>query len=195
MPSIEIFDNLQFKLLSKLEQGLAKDLYYHNIRHTIDVIEQSERIALGEGIDEDDIFLLKIAALYHDSGFLFTYVGHEVAGCDLAKKELSMGGFTTEQIDIVCGIIMATRIPQSPITKMEEIICDADLDYLGRADFFTIGKDLFAELVARKMATTEEEWNQRQVSFFKQHHYFTATNSKSREEGKLKHLNLIEAML
>ncbi len=53
-------------------------LYYHNILHTMDVTEQIERIAREEGIEDEQIlFLLKVAALYHDTGYLQTYRNHE----------------------------------------------------------------------------------------------------------------------
>ncbi|MBS1919127.1 MAG: HD domain-containing protein [Bacteroidetes bacterium] len=162
----------------------------------MDVLEQSQRIAHEENIrDKEDLFLLKTAALYHDSGFLHAYTGHEEAGCKIVRKELPHFGISTKQLDAICGMIMATKIPQSPKNKLEEIICDADLDYLGRPDFFKIGNTLFLEMKQRGMVNSEREWNQIQVKFLKAHHYFTPANIKSRELLKLKHLAMVEQML
>lgn len=194
MPDIEIFENIKSRVLDKLRVGLSGNLHYHGIRHTLDVIEQSERIAKEEKVNNEDMLLLKLAGLYHDSGFLVTYMGHEAAGCRFAKEDLPMEGFSEEQINIICGLIMATKLPQSPVTKLEEIICDADLDYLGRDDFFEISNSLFLEFKERNFVSNEQEWNKRQLDFFKQHHYFTVTNTKLREPQKLKHLSMIEAM-
>lgn len=196
MLTAEIYEIIKSKILLKLEDQLSPDLLYHSVNHTIDVETQAERIALNENsTTQDDILLLKIACLYHDTGFLFTFQQHEEAGCELAKKELPDFNLTPDQIDIVCSLIMATKIPQIPLTKMEEIICDADLDYLGRNDFFHISNNLFLELKARNFITTIREWNLMQIKFFNQHKYFTATNKESREQQKQKHLEMIEAMI
>lgn len=182
--------------MQKLSEQLSKDLLYHGIHHTIDVEIQAERIAKNEKINsKDDIYLLKLACLYHDTGFITTYKGHELAGCNFARNELPQFGLTQKQIEIICGMIMATRVPQTPHTKLEEIICDADLDYLGRDDFFSISHTLFMELQKKKIISSEKEWNAMQIKFFKKHSYFTETNKKSRGEEKSKHLALIEAML
>jgi HD superfamily phosphodiesterase len=195
MSTIELFNAISNTVLPHLRKNLPKDLYYHCIEHTIDVEKEAVRIALNENINNtEELFLLKVACLYHDSGFLFTYREHEVAGCNLAKKELPAFGLDQQQIDIICGLIMATRIPQTPLTKLEEVICDADLDYLGREDFLPISHNLFLELKARKFITTEKEWNQIQINFFKQHAFFTETNKRLRTQKKSHHLEMIEAI-
>jgi uncharacterized protein len=192
--SEKIYENLRSAILLKLSDHLSHDLWYHGVHHTVDVETQAIRIAQSEKItDQEELFLLKTGCLYHDTGFLFTYHDHEVAGCDLAKKELPAFGLTQKQIDIVCGLIMATKIPQTPLTVLEEIICDADLDYFGRADFFDISHTLFEELKARNFVVTVYDWNVIQIKFFKQHSYFTATDKKLRTVQKQFHLEMIAA--
>lgn len=196
MPTTNIYEPLRSKILQKLENHLSKDLFYHSVHHTIDVETQAERIALNENItNHQDLLLLKVASLYHDSGFLFTYIEHEKASCKLVKEELPFFGFAEKEIDIICGLIMATRIPQTPLNRLEEIICDADLDYLGREDFFSISNNLFLELKARKIIATKKDWDLVQVKFFKVHHFFTNSNKKLRGQQKQRHLEMIEAML
>lgn len=193
MPA-KLYETIRSAILKKLGDNLSQDLWYHGVHHTIDVEKQAIRIAQSQKItDQEDFFLLKTGCLYHDTGFLFTYRDHEVAGCDLAKKELPAFGLTQKQIDMVCGLIMATKIPQTPLTALEEIICDADLDYLGRADFFDISHTLFEELKARNFVVTEYDWNVIQINFFKQHSYFTATDKKLRTLQKQLHLEMIAA--
>jgi uncharacterized protein len=171
---------------------LAPDLFYHGVHHTIDVEQQACSIAFKEKItNPSDLFLLKVGCLYHDTGFLFTYRDHELAGCELAKKELPAFGLTQQQIEIICGLIMATKIPQAPQTQLEEIICDADLDYLGRDDFFPISDTLFEELKARNIVASKYNWNIIQMNFFKQHQYCTATNLQLRAAKKQQHLEII----
>jgi uncharacterized protein len=196
MATKEIFETIRSGILQNLGDNLSKDLLYHCVGHTIDVEIQAERIAFSEKIsNQEDLFLLKIACLYHDSGFLFTYNEHESAGCDLVMKELPAFGLSRQQVEMVVGMIMATKIPQRPLTKLEEVICDADLDYLGREDFFPISNNLFLELKAGNFIVSENDWNLVQVKFFKQHEYFTLTTKNLREQQKQKHLEVIEAMM
>ena len=92
-------------------------------------------------------------------------------------------------------MIMATKIPQSPKNHLEEIICDADLDYLGRDDFFVIGDKLFAELSMYGIIDSENDWNKLQVTFLEKHHYFTKTALKNRKSKKEQHLVLIKSKI
>src|SRR5450432_4327439 len=132
MVTNEKYKIIHSNILLKLRSGLSKDLTYHTVQHTLDILKNAERIARNENINsEEELFLLKVACLYHDSGFLVTYKGHEVESCNLAKKDLPIFALNEKQVEIICGLIMATKIPQRPGNRMEEIICDADLDYLG----------------------------------------------------------------
>jgi len=190
------YEKIKSQNLFKLEQDLPKDLFYHGIHHTLDVLEQAERIAKEENISgKEDLLLLKIACLYHDRGFLIAYGGHEEIGCKMAGEELPGFGFSEMQIKTICGLIMATKIPQTPLTKLEQVICDADLDYLGRPDFFKISDTLFYEMKERGMIKSERDWNLKQISFFNSHTYFTSTSKKFRAKEKQKHLEMIEAKI
>ena len=133
--------------LKKLSEELPEYLSYHGKHHTLDVLEAAQKIANFEGItDEEEITLLKTACLFHDIGFTISGQDHEERGCEIAEKVLPDLNYSVDQIKIIKGMIMATKIPQSPNNKLEQIICDADLDYLGRDDFFSIGDTLFQEL-------------------------------------------------
>jgi len=187
------FENIKKNIVRKLTLQLPEALYYHGVHHTLDVLKQAERIAGEEKVtNETDLQLLRIASLYHDSGFMFTYDEHEEASCNLAKKELPAYAVSDDEIDWICGMIMATRIPQIPLNHLERIICDADLDYLGRDDFFDISQTLYQELKNKEIINKLDEWNKVQVSFFKQHLYFTKSNQKLRTPIKEKHLKIIE---
>lgn len=150
------------------------------------------RIAAAEGITEGQALLeLKIAALYHDTGFMYVYQNHEERGCELARNQLPGFGLTEKSIDNICSIIMATKIPQSPQNLLQQIICDADLDYLGRDDFFFIGEKLRKEMVAYKFINGLKEWEERQWSFLQSHHYFTKTSQQARAHLKERNMQKI----
>ncbi len=175
-----------------LREGLSDLLTYHNVDHTLDVARQSIRIAKSEGIvDKQQLMELKIAALYHDTGFLQVYRHHEEKSCEHARKELPGFGIDEKTINNICTIIMATRIPQSPQNHIQQIICDADLDYLGRKDFFETGEKLRKELTAKKIISSRKEWEHTQRIFLQSHKYFTKTSQQEREAGKQKNIQLL----
>jgi hypothetical protein len=190
------FSDIKLHVIDKLEQGLSPALTYHNVAHTLDVLNQAVDIAKREGIeDENNLLLLKISALYHDVGFLQIYTGHEEISCEVAGKELFEFGFSKEQIEKICGMIRATKVPQRPFNVLEEVICDADLDYLGRNDFFQIGEGLFKEFLDQKIVSDEKSWNSLQVRFLENHHYFTTTAKERRQKQKQIHLDAIKDKL
>ena len=184
----DFFEEIKINLLTKLK-GLSPDLTYHCVSHTLDMMEQCERIAKEESITSHrDLFLLKVAALYHDSGFLETYLHHETKSCEIFMEDAKKYDFTDKEKDIICGLIMATKIPQKPLTVMEEIICDADLDYLGRSDFFTIGNTLKQEFLKFKIVTDDSAWEKLQLRFLQNHMYHTNASQTQREPVKQQHL-------
>lgn len=156
-----------------LNSKLPGHYYYHNIEHTQYVFDKVAEIANCENCTEKQIELLQVAALWHDTGFIHFYKGHEEESCQLAKKYLPQFGYGSEDIEMICGMIMATKIPQSPKNKLEEILADADLEYLGTPLAERRAGDLFKELQHDNPQLTEKQWNKDQIAFLQQHHYFT----------------------
>ena len=110
----------------------------------------------------------------------------------MVRERLPDLDFDQYQIATICDLIMATKVPQNPKTLLEKIICDSDLDYLGRDDFFIISRTLYREFIHYKIVNNELEWLKLQINFLSNHTYFTNTSRLRREEKKLKHLNLIK---
>ena len=185
------FKEVEKFVLGKLKTELPKGLSYHGAHHTLDVLRSAETIGKAEGISDEEMNLLKIAVLFHDLGFTRVYRDHEEVGIQIAREELPKFGFTTAEIDKIAGMIMATKIPQEPHNKLEEIIADADLEYLGTDDFETIGKTLFEEIKVYLDVESERQWNIIQMNFLKNHHYHTAYCKKYLEPQKQKYLQQI----
>lgn len=191
---------MQFKkagkyIIGKLSKELPRHLSYHSVEHIRDVYTAAEQIGLQEGVGAADLKLLLTAAWYHDAGFLKGAKDHEEESCRIAQEVLPGYGYSETDIEKICGMIMATQIPQSPKNLLEEILADADLDYLGRDDFFTIGDKLFNELSVFGFISTDDEWNQLQVRFLENHHYFTKSALSSRQNKKEAHLQQVKAKL
>lgn len=189
------FDELKQHVLAMLQKELDQNLLYHSVDHTLDVLSAAERIAAAEGINGLETNLLKTAAVMHDAGFIVQYFNNEPTACDMSREILPQFGYSSEDIEKICGMIMATRLPQSPKNHLEEIICDADLDYLGRTDFYTIGNRLFREFLTHGVVSDEKDWNRLQVRFLEGHHYFTKTNKNDRESFKQNRLQELKELV
>ncbi len=189
------FSGAEAFIIDKLKAEMPSNLPYHNMDHIKDVLESSLRISQSENIKEEESKLLRIAALYHDAGFIYTYRGHEAKGCQLANETLPDFGFSKQQLETICSMIMATKIPQTPQNLLDRILCDADLDYLGRDDFYEIGSRLFHEMKDQGLVETEREWNLTQKVFLENHRYHTNFGKSKREEKKQEHLTEVIAKL
>jgi exopolyphosphatase/pppGpp-phosphohydrolase len=189
------FTDLQERVLDKLEKELPGSLYYHNIKHTVDVVTQVELIGLGEGINEEEMLLLKTAALFHDAGHIISYDNHEYFSCLIAREILTDNGYTSSQIDMICDLIMSTKLPPKPSNKLERIMCDADLDYLGRSDMIPVSNLLFLELKERMKIESMKDWNSMQVKFITGHQYFTETARNLREINKQSQIERIRNLI
>jgi len=189
------FKEIEQYIVSILKRDLPNNLFYHGLHHTMDVLASAEVIGKDEKLDENEMLLLKVAVLYHDAGFVTVYRNHEEVGCEMVKSDLPKFGFSEKDIEIICGMIMATKIPQNPQNKLEYIIADADLEYLGTEDFERIGRTLFEEIKIYLGIESERQWNIIQVNFLKNHHYHTDFCKKNREARKQKNLEAIEKIV
>lgn len=189
------FGDLQELVLDKLEKELPEYLHYHNVKHTIDVVTQVELIGWGENVNDEEILLLKTAALFHDVGHIISFDEHEYNGTLIAKDMLPNYGYNEKEIERICSIIMATKLPPKPKNKLQEIICDADLDYLGRADFIPVSQTLYDELKAQNKMGSLNDWNKIQIKFLSNHQFFTKTARSLREVNKQKQIERIKKLI
>lgn len=183
MIEIATLDKLQTRIVRRLEKELHPKFTYHSFYHTLDVIEASERIGMAEGLSDDEVNLVKLAAAYHDAGFIISDDNHEERSCEMLREEAA-DSLEPEVIETLCSMIIATKVPQRPSNLMEKVLCDADLDYLGREDFPEISNSLFEEFKVRGVVQGEQDWINLQISFFETHKYWTAYSQEFREPGK-----------
>jgi uncharacterized protein len=171
--------------LRRLAEELSPKLYYHSLWHTqSEVLPSAELLAELSGIEGEDLVLLRTAALYHDIGFVHQRVEHEQAGAAIAAEVLPNFGYSVLQVKRVCGMIMATRLPQSPTNLLEQLLADSDLDSLGRDDFMPRNHALREEWAAFGTFFTDEQWYSSQLRFLESHHYWSEAALKLRTDGK-----------
>lgn len=186
------FEKVHSFLINKLEKELPKYLTYHNVHHTKEVLHIARHIAAGENISGEDLDILLTAALFHDAGFIDTYKDHEEVSCEIARKHLPQYNYTDEQIEQVCKVIMATKIPQKADHKLEQVLCDADLAYIGTDKYFSVSKTLYKELKNLVLIKNNDEWVKYQTEFIESHSYFTATALREHDFRKEQNLFVIK---
>lgn len=179
-----LFEQAGEFIINKLHTELPAHFAYHQVDHTLDVYSAARRIGLAEGVNEQEMKFILTAAWFHDTGYLFGSEDHEERSCGIAAELLPGFEYAESDIETICGLIMATRLPQVPRNHLEQILADADLDYLGRNDFDAISAKLYRELKLAGKVSNEHEWNFTQVKFMEAHHYFTQTAINSRDAQK-----------
>lgn len=179
-------------IISKLKKELPSQLTYHGLHHTLDVLNVCNLYIKRLNISPKDAYLLRTASLIHDVGIIWTYNGHEEASVIYAEQILPTLGYSKSDIQKISQMIMSTNIPQNPKNQLEKIICDADLDYLGRDDVYPISQTLYNEFLAYKVVTDEESWDRLQVNFLTKHSYHTEFAKKYRAPKKAIYLQEIK---
>jgi hypothetical protein len=190
------FERARAYAIELLETHLPSELSYHNVGHTTEgVIPAAERLARLSGASPEETELLLVAAAYHDVGFIQTNRGHEIVGARIVAQVLPRFGFDNTQIERTMGMIMATRLPQTPFNLLEQIIADADLDVLGREAFFERNEMLRHELEYNGQHLTACQWYEIQLDFLSQHKYFTPAARKLRGPQKQANVRRLQSML
>lgn len=189
-----LYEEAKEHIIEKLRNHLSPNLHYHCLEHTFDVLNTVEMYAIAEGVNDHDMKLLQTAALYHDAGFIHGYKGHELSGRRMVEEDLPQFCYLPEDIHVISKMVNATSLAIEPENLLEEIICDADLDYLGREDFFMKSQKLKIEFLERNIIANDKEWEYLQINFLKSHRFYTKTAKKLRDPLKQHRIFELEEM-
>ncbi|MBD1384416.1 phosphohydrolase [Mucilaginibacter rigui] len=149
-------------------------LIYHDKGHTEDMVAAAMQIGNHYQLNDRDFFIVQAAAWFHDLGYMVDIAHHEAQSAVLALNFLQKHNANDEDIDAIKGCILATQMPQKPVTLLDKIICDADLFHLGTDDFFKKDKQLLKEINALYHKDLSKlEWRRKSIHFLEEHHYHT----------------------
>lgn len=170
----DFFKEVETFVFNLFKNELPPNVVYHNFEHTFEVVKNAYEIGIAENITEDELELVLLAAWFHDTGFIYGFENHETKSKEISEKYLSEKGFSSDKISKVNLLIDATKIPQKPTNKLEEIICDADLYHLGAEDFNEKSNLLRSEWeqLCDKTLTDIEYLKENEI-FLSEHTYFT----------------------
>lgn len=186
------FDDLNETIIEFLESKLPLGLKYHDIKHTIDVSIAVEIIGATEGVSEEDLLLLKTAALFHDSGLIYTFENHEEKSIEIAKKYLPKVGYKQEQISKINELIMATKNPLNADNLLEKIICDADYEYLGRYDLIEILRNRFHDFKLEYKDLDYKTFLENEKKLLESYDFYTQSANDMKATSKKDQLKLLK---
>ncbi len=183
-------------VLDLFTKDVQPGLLYHSFSHTEDTVKECKKILESEpGVDVDHDLIL-IAALFHDTGYLEKYEGHEDASCQIAEKFLHEKGMSEENIAIVRDLIVSTRSGAVPCNKAQQVLHDADYANITRKDFFEKGNLLRREWELKLNRTyTDLEWERLQLEFLETHRFYTVFGQKKLEPGKASNIIRVKEMM
>ncbi|WP_439487460.1 Pycsar system effector family protein [Algoriphagus sp.] len=176
------------------EYRQKSEFCYHNIDHTLQIVEKSQEIGEYYKLGKEDLEDLYFSSWMHDVGYWDgDGEGHEARGAEMAEQYLVELGINLERIERIKSMILATKIPQKPSNLLEEIICDADLYHLSSEKFYEQTLLLKKE---KENSGNEKmplvEWLRGSQVFMLSHNYHTEYAKKFLQPGKERNLKLIE---
>lgn len=174
---------------------MSKDLYYHGVHHTLDAIKTCNLYLRNIKIGSHEAKLLRLAVLFHDIGFTESRVDHELKSVEIAQRILKDHDIPEKDIQTISELIMSTEVPHDPKNLLEKLICDIDLDYLGRSDFYEISDQLYRELQVYSDIKDKNDWNKLQIKFLEAHQYHTNYAIKNRQPKKELRIQELKKMI
>jgi uncharacterized protein len=194
-PVAHFYNAVSDEVCQRLLSEIPAHYKYHSLRHTMDVIQQCNWIGQAEHLDDDAMLIVRVAALFHDTGYMYSRTNHEELSCVYFKEMAQKYALPLTEQELITGCIMATKIKQSPQKMIEKVICDADLDYLGREDFEEIGELLFQEFMACGEINDRVAWNKLQIQFLGSYQFHTSHGQQNRQPLLNAHLLKLQQAL
>lgn len=185
-----------------LDTKLKPEIEYHKKEHTIDVLEKAEKIGADSRLSEEEMNQLRIAALFHDVGYIEGNKEHEVKSAAYARQFLEKRNVSDESIKTIEQAILSTKIPQKPENKIAEALCDADLAHLASKNYFDLNEKMRKERSYFEQKELDEyQFLFQSLEFFMAHSFKTEYGKnvlqpkKEENENELrkklaKHLNI-----
>ncbi|MEQ9119582.1 Pycsar system effector family protein [Fulvivirga sp.] len=177
-------------------KSLPEEFTYHNLQHTHEVVEAVDIIGKEEGLSEEELEDVKLAAWFHDLGYNCDSNNHEEESIRLMKDKFSEWGVENKRAERIAQIIASTKMPQNPTDKLSEVLCDSDLFHLSTDNFEQKSEHLryeIARVCDQQMPQTD--WMNKTLSFIGQHKYFTKYGQSVLEPKKQENIKQVKKKL
>ena len=192
-PRLKIVDQYIRELF---RDELPNGIKYHDADHTLNptkgVVAIANKIAIAENISEHDRELLITAAYFHDTGYIREYDKNEPIAARMAGRILKLIGYKPNEIEKIQNMILSTDLAVEPKTHLEKILCDADLDHLGRPDFLELDAKLKEGRRNRGVDVSDDEkWYRGTLDLMKNHKFYAESQKISKEKEKQKNIQML----
>ncbi|MDP2363937.1 MAG: HD domain-containing protein, partial [Ignavibacteria bacterium] len=167
----------------------SEKLSYHNFEHTLEVLENVNEIGNNAALSNDEINLVKLAAIFHDVGWIIDGNKHETKSTEIAKDFLSSNGSDQSDISKVVDLICITDLKTTPKTPAQMVLRDADILHIGQKGFYSKSQLLRSEKkVLKNKIFSELEWIESNIEFLTANHFYTDYAIKNYEPRKQKNI-------
>ncbi len=194
MPHTDIVIKAEDHVRQIFDEKIPSNIYlYHNWVHTSHVRDEVLYLARQAQVNDEDLEILNLASLFHDVGFAEIFYGHEEVGAVLAKKFLSAHHYPEDKIEIISGVILATKIGIEPKNDLEKLIKDADTSTLAKRQFSIVTNTLRKELNSLQRTNfSKSEWARTNLKFFNEHRYYSEIGKSKYDKGKQENKKALE---
>lgn len=185
----------------KISEDYVKNLFkdrlssaytYHNLEHTIQVVDKIKILAKEENISPEDTENLILAGWFHDLGYVDDADNHEEESRKIASDFLKQHQFSEERIAKIGELILATDKFYKPKNHLEEIIKDADMYHLASDDYFRICENLRQEIKeVHHQKFSKLQWAELNITFFAKHQFYTKFAKENWQPEKEKNVEKI----
>lgn len=172
------------------QKELPREFIYHNQVHTLRVFKSTKEIIENTNFTNQEVLVLKLSALLHDTGYTRSRENHEETSALIAIDFLSKEGVKQTVIDKVAQTIRATKLGVKPTNELEKAICDADASHFAKSYFIEASEYLRQELKLLKIVDHSlSSWRACNIEMFTtQHRYYTDYAIKNWKPKKDNHL-------
>jgi len=173
--------DLEDKVFDNLLHELPDSLHFHTIEHARKVYNQSFLLCRAEEIEQEDRLLVRTAALMLFTGLTQSFINYENRSSVISREILPDFKYSEAQIDQICNLIMATKMPLDPHNQLEKILIDAKMEYIGRPDFTAQIKLLYQEIREAGAKINGQQFKKQQLELLYEFEYFTVAAQRLRE--------------
>lgn len=178
------------------QQYANKNLLFHSLEHTQNVVERSKEIAATYDLPENEQFIVYIAAWFHDTGHLLVDpLKHEMKSVELMKTFIIKYPADEETVRQISDCILATKMPRNPQNNLQKILCDADTYHLGTKEFKATNKLLRKEYESRNIPEPIGGWRKGSLDFMLAHEYYTDYCKNLLTPGKMENIERLRKKL
>lgn len=171
---------------------LSSAYTYHNLEHTIQVVDKIKILTKEENVGPEDTENLILAGWFHDLGYVDDADNHEEESRKIASDFLKQHRFPEERIAKIGELILATDKFYKPKNHLEEIIKDADMYHLASDDYFRICENLRQEIKeVHHQKFSKLKWAELNISFFAKHQFYTKFAKENWQPEKEKNVEKI----